>query len=90
MKSLEKFKNEVNSIITDAVNEQQDFPTTVERVKSVILYGYAPPIHVVLGVIGEYMDEAAKTEKIKATMDDDKGHTITWLKHGTHIRNKNG
>ena len=59
MKSLEKFKNEVNSIITDAVNEQQDFPTTVERVKSVILYGYAPPIHVVLGVIGEYMDEAA-------------------------------
>ena len=72
MKSLEKFKNEVNSIIIDAVNEQQDFPTTVERVKSVILYGYAPPIHVVLGVIGEYMDEAAKTEKIKATMDDDK------------------
>ena len=72
MKSLEKFKNEVNSIITDAVNEQQDFPTTVERVKTVILYGYAPPIHVVLGVIGEYMDEAAKTEKIKATMDDDK------------------
>ena len=72
MKSLEKFKNEVNSIITDAVNEQQDFPTTVERVKSVILYGYAPPIHVVLGVIGEYMDEAAKPEKIKATMDDDK------------------
>ena len=72
MKSLEKFKNEVNSIITDAVNEQQDFPTTVERVKSVILYGYAPPIHVVLGVIGEYMDEAAKAEKIKATMDDDK------------------
>ena len=72
MKSLEKFKNEVNSIITDAVNEQQDFPTNVERVKSVILYGYAPPIHVVLGVIGEYMDEAAKTEKIKATMDDDK------------------
>ena len=72
MKSLEKFKNEVNSIITDAVNEQQDFPTTVERVKSVILYGHAPPIHVVLGVIGEYMDEAAKTEKIKATMDDDK------------------
>ena len=72
MKSLEKFKNEVNSIITDAVNEQQDFPTTVERVKSTILYGYAPPMNVVLGVIGEYMDEAAKTEKIKATMDDDK------------------
>mgnify|MGYP003131513937 CR=1 FL=1 len=72
MKSLEKFKEEVNSILSSAVDEQQDFPTTVERVKSVILYGYAPPMHVVLGVIGEYIEIAAKTQKIKATMEDEK------------------
>ena len=72
MRSLEKFKEEVNNVISSAVDQQQDFPTTVERVKSTILYGYAPPMNVVLGVIGEYMEEAAKTQKIKATMEDEK------------------
>jgi len=66
IKELLKVNEQVNRILSVAEKDDIEFPALVGDLSAIKIYGQPIGIHIVLGIIDEFIEEVAKVKKDSA------------------------
>ena len=66
IKELLKVNDEINKILVEAEKEDTEFPALVGKLSTVTIYDNPLSIHIVLGIIDEFIKKCAERKKQSA------------------------
>ena len=74
MKELKKVAERIKKVLIKAEREDEEFPWIVDKLSQVKMYDMGLPIHMVLGLIDEFVADVVERKRIKALEGFDKEH----------------
>jgi|TARA_Y100000310_G_C20332563_1_gene645975 uncharacterized protein (DUF2342 family) len=74
MKELKKVAERIKKVLIKAEREDEEFPWIVDKLSQVKMYDMGLPIHMVLGLIDEFVADVEERKRIKALEGFDKEH----------------
>tara|TARA_R100001086_G_scaffold223395_1_gene141114 strand:- start:225 stop:503 length:279 start_codon:yes stop_codon:yes gene_type:complete len=74
MKELRRVTEEIKKILIKAEREGEEFPWIVDQLSLIKMYKMRLPIHMVLGLIDEFIEDVEERKRIKALEGFDKEH----------------
>ena len=74
MKELKKVAERIKKVLIKAEREDEEFPWIVDKLTQVKMYDMGLPIHMVLGLIDEFVADVEERKRIKALEGFDKEH----------------
>ena len=75
IKELLKVQKEVNKVLRKAEQEDDSFEGIVDKLGMVRMYDVGLPMHMVLGIVEEFVKDVEERERIKALAGFDEEHT---------------
>ena len=74
MKELKKVAERIKKVLIKAEREDEEFPWIVDKLSQVKMYDMGLPIHMVLGLIDEFVEDVEERKRIKALEGFDEEH----------------
>ena len=74
MKELRKVTEKIKKVRIDAVRGNEEFPWIVDKLSLIKMYDMGLPIHMVLGLIDEFVEDVEERKRIKALEGFDEEH----------------
>ena len=74
MKELKKVAERIKKVLIKAEREDEEFPWIVDKLSQVKMYDMGLPIHMVLGLIDEFVADVEERKRIKSLEGFDKEH----------------
>jgi len=75
IKELLKVQKEVNEVLRKAEQEDDSFEGIVDKLGIVRMYDIVLPLHIVLGIVKEFIEDVEERKRIKALKGFDRKHT---------------
>jgi uncharacterized protein YwgA len=74
MKELRKVTEKIKKVLIKAERGNEEFPWIVDQLSLIKMYDVGLPIHMVLGLIDEFIEDVEERKRIKALEGFDKEH----------------
>ena len=88
MKELEKVRKEIKAVLIEGEQNNEAFHWLVDKLGMIRMYEQGLPIHMVLGIIDEWMEDVEERNRVKALEGFDESHiqmpTQMPKQNGTH------
>ena len=75
IKELLKVQKEVNKVLRKAEQEDDSFEGIVDKLGIIRMYDIGLPMHMVLGIVEEFVNDVEERKRIKALDGIDQEHT---------------
>jgi hypothetical protein len=74
MKELRKVAERIKKVLIEAESNNEEFPWIVDQLSRVKMYDMGLPMHIVLGLIDEFIEDVEERKRIKALEGFDQEH----------------
>ena len=74
MKELRKVTEKIKKVLIKAERGNEEFPWIVDQLSLIKMYDMGLPIHMVLGLIDEFVEDVEERKRIKALEGFDEEH----------------
>ena len=74
MKELRKVTEKIKKVLINAARGNEEFPWIVDKLSLIKMYDMGLPIHMVLGLIDEFVEDVEERKRIKALEGFDEEH----------------
>ena len=74
MKELEKVRKEIKAVLIEGEQNNEAFHWLVDKLGMIRMYEQGLPIHMVLGIIDEWMEDVEERNRVKALEGFDERH----------------
>jgi hypothetical protein len=74
MKELERARKEIKAVLIEAEKNNEAFHWLVDKLGMIRMYAQGLPIHMVLGIIDEWMEDVEERKRVKSLEGFDERH----------------
>ena len=74
MKELERARREIKAVLIEAEKNNEEFHWLVDKLGMIRMYAQGLPIHMVLGIIDEWMEDVEERKRVKSLEGFDERH----------------
>jgi len=74
MKELRKVTEKIKKVLIDAERGNEEFPWIVDKLSLIKMYDMGLPIHMVLGLIDEFVEDVEERKRVKSLEGFDERH----------------